>query len=228
MDYYTWSHLYDNHLHPCFVIELSCPFYAYILTHWGPHKGPVVRKCFHFITLPCINLDICVLVYIYMCVGTTRQTTWIFICNFIARIGSKRKRRFNKMKYHKNHEIWWNIFKHASESLIYCIDHEYLIVSASCNDNWLYPSIPEKTLQDLVIIFTRHFERWVVITWWRHQMETFSALLALCAGNSPVPGEFPTQRPVTRSFDVSFDLRLNKRLSQQTLGWWFETPSSPL
>ena len=40
--------------------------------------------------------------------------------------------------------------------------------------------------------------------WWRHQMETFSALLAICAGNSPVPGEFPTQRPVTRSFDVFF------------------------
>ena len=37
-------------------------------------------------------------------------------------------------------------------------------------------------------------------------METFSALLAICAGNSPVPGEFPTQRPVTRSFDVYFDL----------------------
>ena len=35
-------------------------------------------------------------------------------------------------------------------------------------------------------------------------METFSALLAICAGNSPVPGEFPTQRPVTRSFDVVF------------------------
>ena len=33
-------------------------------------------------------------------------------------------------------------------------------------------------------------------------METFSALLAICAENSPVPGEFPTQRPVTRSFDV--------------------------
>ena len=40
--------------------------------------------------------------------------------------------------------------------------------------------------------------------WWRHQMETFSALLAICAGNSPVPGEFPTQRPVTRSCDVFF------------------------
>ena len=45
-------------------------------------------------------------------------------------------------------------------------------------------------------------------TWWRHQMETFSALLAICAGNSPVPGEFPAQRPVTRSFYVFFDLRL--------------------
>ena len=39
------------------------------------------------------------------------------------------------------------------------------------------------------------------------------------------PGEFPTQRPVTRSFDVFFDLRLNKRLDKQPWGWWFETPS---
>ena len=59
-------------------------------------------------------------------------------------------------------------------------------------------------------------------------METFSALLALCVGNSPVPGEFPTQRPVTRSVDVFFDLRLNKRLSKQWWGWWFETLSRPL
>ena len=41
-------------------------------------------------------------------------------------------------------------------------------------------------------------------------METFPVLLALCAGNSPVTGEFPAQRPVTRSFDVFFDLRLDK------------------
>ena len=64
--------------------------------------------------------------------------------------------------------------------------------------------------------------------WWRHQMETFSALLAFCAGNSPVHGEFPAQRPVTRSFDVFFDLRLNKRLSKQSWGWWSETPWSSL
>ena len=64
--------------------------------------------------------------------------------------------------------------------------------------------------------------------WWRHQMETFSALLAICAGNSPVTGAFPAQRPVTRSFDAFFDLRLNIRLSKQSWGWWFETLSCPL
>ena len=47
-------------------------------------------------------------------------------------------------------------------------------------------------------------------------METFSALLANCAGNSPVTGEFPVQMPVARSFDVFFDLRLNKWLSKQS------------
>ena len=63
---------------------------------------------------------------------------------------------------------------------------------------------------------------------WRHQMETFSALLTICAGNSPVAGEFPAQRPVTRSVDVFFDLRVNKRLSKQSWGWWYETLSRPI
>ena len=64
--------------------------------------------------------------------------------------------------------------------------------------------------------------------WCRHQMETFSTLLALCAGNSPVHGEFPAQRPVTQSFGVFLDLRLNKWLSIQSWCWWFETLSGPL
>ena len=51
---------------------------------------------------------------------------------------------------------------------------------------------------------------------------------SLCAGNSPVPGEFSAQRPVTRSFDIFCDLSLNKRLSKKSRGWWFETPSWPL
>ena len=65
-------------------------------------------------------------------------------------------------------------------------------------------------------------------TWWRYQLEIFSALLAICEGNSPVAGEIPTQRPVKRNFDVFFDLRLNKRLRKQSRDWWFETPSCPL
>ena len=67
------------------------------------------------------------------------------------------------------------------------------------------------------------------IAWWRHQMETLSALLpltallALCAGISPVTGEFPTQRPVTWSFDVFSEICLNKRSSKQSWGCSFET-----
>ena len=63
---------------------------------------------------------------------------------------------------------------------------------------------------------------------WLHEMETFSALLALCEGNSPVTGEIPWRRPVTQSFDVFFVLRLNKRLRKQSRRRGFETQSRPL
>ena len=63
--------------------------------------------------------------------------------------------------------------------------------------------------------------------WWRHQMETFPLYWPFVRGIFG-PGEFPSQRPMTRSFDVFFDLRLNKRLSKQLWSWWFETLSSPL
>ena len=96
-----------------------------------------------------------------------------------------------------------------------------------------------KLRSDLIVFFLsennkdffKRFGLWAHKTfkkWWRHQIETFSPLLTICAGNSPVTGEFPAQRPVTRSFGVFFDLRLNKRLSRQSWGWWFETPSRPL
>ena len=58
-------------------------------------------------------------------------------------------------------------------------------------------------------------------TWWRHQMEMFSALLALCEGNPPVTGGLPSQRPVTQNFDVFFDVRRYKRLSKQSRRRWF-------
>ena len=59
-----------------------------------------------------------------------------------------------------------------------------------------------------------------VLSWWRHQMEIFSASLAICAGNSPVPGEFPAQRPVTRSFDVYLIcVRINGWVSNRDAGY---------
>ena len=66
------------------------------------------------------------------------------------------------------------------------------------------------------------------ISTWRHQIETLSALVALCEGNPPVTGGFPSQRPVTRGFDVFFGLCLNKRLTKQSRRRWFETPPRSL
>ena len=69
----------------------------------------------------------------------------------------------------------------------------------------------------MVPVQLHNTEGFTVLPGWRHRMETFSALLALCAG--------PSQRPVTRNSDVFFDLRLNKRLSKQSRRRWYETPS---
>ena len=57
------------------------------------------------------------------------------------------------------------------------------------------------------VLMKQHWGIWVKSPFWSHQMETFSMLLALCEGN---PGGFPSQRPVTWSFDVFFDAHLNK------------------
>ena len=57
---------------------------------------------------------------------------------------------------------------------------------------------------------------------------TFTPLLALCEWNSLVTGEFPSQSPVTQSFDALFHLRLNKQLSRPSRSGWLETPSHSL
>ena len=95
------------------------------------------------------------------------------------------------------------------------------------SDNQL-PNINVSQLQYLIATITISIGLHTVMPRSHHEMETFSALLALCVGNSPVTGEFTSQRPVTQSFDVFFDLRLNKQLSKQSWGWWFEMPSRSL
>ena len=115
-------------------------------------------------------------------------------------------------------QLWYWLFR-INASLMK-EDFEYL--------QYLIAKISQKRRYSFVPLKINSARHVLTNAWWRHQMEAFSALLAICAGNSPVPAEFPSQRPVTRSFDVFFDLRPNKRLSKQRWGWWFETPSIPL
>ena len=94
------------------------------------------------------------------------------------------------------------------------INYTHIIRVTLWND--CHQKIHTGIYSNIWIDYTIYFE--LYLAWWRHQMETFSALLALCAGNSPVTGEFPAQRPVTQGFGVYFDLWLNKRLSKQSWG----------
>ena len=92
--------------------------------------------------------------------------------------------------------------------------------------DWIGIRKPPQSHVDLSKLVELEFIWFLVrVSWWHHQMEIFSALLALWEGNSPVTGEFPSQRPVTRSLDVFFDLHLNKWLSKPSRHRWFATPS---
>ena len=128
--------------------------------------------------------------------------------------------------YHKNHSIyiiWYYIISylfgggpsvHIMISLIISIWHTAIKMVMG-------GFVPVKPLVKVCVL------RFYMMTSSNGNI-TFSALLAISAGNSPVPGEFPTKMPVTRSFDVFFDLRLNKRLSKQSWGWWLEALWCPL
>ena len=87
---------------------------------------------------------------------------------------------------------------------------------------------PQPTLPIIQVKLPLGIDKHRLKSWWRHQMETFSALLALFERNPQVTGGFYSQRSVTRSFDVFFELRMNKRLSKQPRHRWFETPSRSL
>ena len=103
-----------------------------------------------------------------------------------------------------------------------------------CRQNSDWPL--SKSVMTYTHISMRYPASWVIASitylqleqntsWRRHQMETLSALLALCEVNPPVTNGFPSQRQVTRSFGVFFDLRLYKRSCKQSERWGFETPS---
>ena len=117
-------------------------------------------------------------------------------------------------------QVNWNIFHRPSSQLgspwwfIANLFHELFI-----NISNIHLQSIKSSLLLTNLIRPKCLKRCPCLSWWRHQMETFSVLLAICAGNSPVTGEFPSQRPVTQSFDVFFDLRLNELLRKQSWGW---------
>ena len=79
-------------------------------------------------------------------------------------------------------------------------------MSSIVSESDLYSHVSDHTTSSIVYN-VGPFGAW---SWWHYQMETFSTLLAICAGNSPITGEFPAQRSVMPSFDVLFDLhRMN-------------------
>ena len=92
---------------------------------------------------------------------------------------------------------------------------EFYIGLFGCSPTAFSYSSCSRDVDWMLVSFTMQTIVTLLYSWWRRKMEPFSALLAICARNSPVTGAFPVQRPVTRSFDVFFDLRLNKRLSKQ-------------
>ena len=123
----------------------------------------------------------------------------------------------------------WNVLQFLNSTAAVVINH-------GVSNNQRYGDVWAIGHLDILQLGTRHNTHNIpstapeggFVAWWRHQMETFSALQDICRGNSPVTGEFPAWRPVTRSFTVFFYLRLNKRLSKQWWAWWFETPLRPL
>ena len=115
----------------------------------------------------------------------------------------------------------WSLWRHCN-TLTRCL--EVWLTNRKTN-SWKHEmAIGDCLLSKIYILTTVHLTVLETVL----QIEIFSALLAICAGNSPATGEFPAQRPVARSFGVFFDLRLNKRLSKQSWGWWFETQKRPL
>ena len=61
-------------------------------------------------------------------------------------------------------------------------------------------------------------------TWWRHGMGKLFTLLALCEGNPPMTGGFPSQRIVMPNFDTFFDISPNRLLNKQSKCRWIEAP----
>ena len=138
-------------------------------------------------------------------ISGTNVYCWIKI-RFVGDLGLN-----NGVVRHHRNEIWQCDFTIAviRNLVIISLTLNVITFSAQCHHSMQFRLIKPPNLPGSHYVFLRHQRPQILSTWqlwnnfsypWlRHQMETFSALLAICAGNSPVIGEFPAQRPVTRN-----------------------------
>ena len=125
-----------------------------------------------------------------------------------------------KWSYDKYLSFWRVIFVNAMHTITMhtkgyhqCVFNSYGPVCTSVNSTYIN--------SDNGLRLSCYLDLWL---WWRHQMEAFSALLALCVGNSPVTGEFPPQRTSNLEHWCFFDVGHGKLLSKRSNGRWPGTP----
>ena len=92
--------------------------------------------------------------------------------------------------------VWWTKVKRYQKCLLPCIKFTHQLLFSEIKPR----SVPPQRSGSMMTSSNGNI----------------SALLTICVGNSPVTGQFPAQKPVTRSFDVFFDLRIYERLSKQS------------
>ena len=145
------------------------------------------------------------------------------VCSIICSSADKRKHQSSlslafltgipsqRVSNAENVSIWW---RHHCRKTNH-VNAVRIVISATANQN----KTKFYTFYGIYCVCYQYTPLDMMASW----MRTFSGLLTLFAGNSLVTGEFPSQRPAPRSFDVFFDLRLNKRLSKQSRCRWNET-----
>ena len=145
------------------------------------------------------------------------------------------------VQYTKGIRIRWKLTQNKNILLKMHLELSFVKCRSFC---WHVKCIPTKVIsafsclfyQDnpkniwLIFLFCHYWKIEDIIkplTWWRHQMETFSALLAICGGihRSPVNSPHKGQWRGALTFPLIW---LNRQLSKQSWGWWFETPSCSL
>ena len=161
-----------------------------------------------------------------------RNFSWNFIWIFSMLFNYWRTHILNKHSFR-----WW----HGTESVTsHCQNQGSLPVQMMLNRlsvGFQNGVVSETTLSKMAGVTVRNLAALQVIkSKWKKMRQCkmtssngniFRVTGHLC-GEFTGPGEYPAQRPVTRSFDVFFDLHLNKGLSKQSWGWWFEMPYRPL